>query len=61
MIDNTDERSKSLEVSSCEQVQTTSMIYDTEGRMSSEYLNVVYSLGSKSSGSSVSDDNAVHH
>ena len=39
MIGNTDERSKASVISSREQLQTLSVVYNTEGRMSSEDLN----------------------
>ena len=42
MIDKTDDRSKSSEVNSHEQLQTSCMVYSTEVRISSEDINNIY-------------------
>ena len=43
MMDNTDKKwSKSPEVSACEQVQASSIAYNTEGRICSEHYNHLY-------------------
>ena len=42
MIDKTDDRSKSSEVNSHEQLQTLCMVYSTEVRISSEDINNIY-------------------